>query len=372
MKIRHPIFTLLLVASLAATAAAATPAKKKPAAPPPPAPVAAPAPAPAPAPPPPPAETRSPLDQARGLYDEARFSDAVALLERALDTGGVTGDDVIQARALRARCLVKLGRRLEAKEGFKAVLRIDRAFRLDPTVVPPDEMDSFRLASQEIDSEQFEAGRRFPASIAIIAGRGQAVNQDLADLASSAGVEASDDFAEKTEFAYAVRFPLKPRLSIDFEVAWLEATTSDKLPADRNAHTQYTASAMPVMVSVVKNFSTSPKHHLNAFVGAGPVICQAILEDRNSLVAGRIIPTQIVGHNQGWGAQVGVEFEQMLRPRLALAVQARARRLDSGTLHWLRSDYEIYESWDASRLGERSIDFSGVAASIGLRAYIGY
>lgn len=371
MKIRHPIFTLILVTTLAATAAAATPAKKKPAAPPPPAPVAAPAPAPAPVPAPP-AETRSPLEQARALYDEARFPDAVALLERALDTGGVTGDDVIQARAMRARCLVKLGRRLEAKEGFKAVLRIDRAFRLDPTVVPPDEMDSFRLAAQEIDSEQFEAGRRFPASIAFIAGRGQAVNQDLADLASSAGVEASDDFAEKTEFAYAVRFPLRPRLSIDFEVAWLKATASDKLPADRNSHTQYTASAMPVMVSVVKNFSTSPKHHLNAFVGAGPVICQAILEDRNSLVAGRIIPTQIVGHNQGWGGQVGVEFEQMLRPRLALAAQARARRLDSGTLHWLRSDYEIYESWDASRLGERSIDFSGVAASIGLRAYIGY
>jgi hypothetical protein len=126
------------------------------------------------------------------------------------------------------------------------------------------------------------------------------------------------------------------------------------------------------MVNLVKNFTTSANRHLNAFAGAGPVICQAILENHNSLVAGRIIPTQIVGHNQGWGAQVGLEVEQMLRPRLALAAQVRARRIDSGTLHWLRSDFEIYESWSASRLGDRSIDFSGVAASIGLRAYIGY
>jgi hypothetical protein len=284
----------------------------------------------------------------------------------------VTGDDVIAARALRARCLVKLGRRLEAKEGFKAVLRIDRGFFMDANEIPPDEMDSFRLAAQEIDSEQFEAGHRFPASIGVSFGRGNCVNQDLADLASSAGVEPADDFKENTEFSYSVRFPLKPRLSIDFEVTWLKATTADKLPAERNAHTLYTASAMPFVVSLVKNLSTSPQRHVNALVGGGPLICQAILEDRNSLVSGRLIPTQIVGHNQGWILQAGLEGEQLLQPRLALVGQVRARWADSGTLHWLRDDYELYESWPASTLGGRAINFSGIGASVGLRAYIGY
>ena len=364
MTLRRSVFTLALVALLAAPgalaasagAAAASSAASS---------AASRAAAPA-------ADTRPALAQARALYDGAKFQPAVDLIERSLRDGTVTGDDVIAARALRARCLVKLGRRLESKEGFKAVLRSDRGFRLDPSEVPPDEYDVFRLAAQEIDSEQLEAGRRFPASIGFTVGEGQAVNQDLADLASSAGVAAADDFKSKTELGYSVRFPLRPRLSIDVEVSWLKAETSDKLAADLNSHTIYSATAMPVMVNVVKNWFTSPTRHVNAIVGAGPVICQAILENRNSLVAGRIIPTQVVGHNQGWGGQLGLEFEQLVRPRFAIAAQVRARRMTSGTLKWLRNDFEIYESYSASLLGDRSLDFSGLDARIGLRAYIGY
>ena len=354
MKILHPVFLLAACLALPGAAACAGPAR------------AAAAPAATTA------ASANPLEDARRLYDAAKFQDAIDVLGRALHDGAVTGDDVIQARALRARCLVKAGRRLEAKEAFKTVLRSDRRFTLNATDVPPDEMDSFRLAAQEIDSELLEAGRRFPASIAITGGIGNAVNQDLVDLASSAGVPPADDFKDDTEFGYSVRFPLRPRLSIDFEVSWLKATTEDKLPSDRNAHTKYRATAMPVLVSLVKNLSASPTRHVSAFVGAGPLICQAILEDRNSLVAGRVIPTQIVGRNQGWALAAGIEGEQMLQPRLALTGQARMRYANSGDLHWLRDDYEIYESYSASRLGKRSIDFSGFAASVGVRAYIGY
>ncbi len=370
MKILHPIFAVAALCALVTLApappalgAAAKPAPAKP---------AAAKPATTPAATANPAETADPLATARKLYEDAKFQDAFDLLTRALHEGGVTGDDVTAARALRARCLVKLGRPLEAKEGFKGVLRIDGSFALDPNLVPPDEMEAFRAAQKEIDAERLEAGRRFPASIAFQAGRGSCVNQDLVDLASSAGTDPADDFKEDPEFAYSVRFPLKPRLSIDFEVSWLKAETSDKLPPERNAHTKFTATAMPVVVSLYHNLTTSPRRHVNAFVGAGPLIAQAILEDRNSLVAGRIIPTQIVGHNQGWYGHVGLEAEQMLQPRLAVTAQVRARYANSGKLHWLRDDYALYESWPASTLKDRSIDYSGVAASIGLRAYIGY
>lgn len=381
MKIIHPIFMLAVAVACSATVSSpvSAAAPTKPAAPAP-RPAVAPAPAPAPAAPaapaPPPREreprTGSAIARADALYEGARFSEAMGVLDRALHDGDVTGDDVIQARALRARCLVKMSRRLEAKEAFKGVLRIDRAFALDPNVVPPDEMDVFRLAAQEYDAELFAAGHRFPASIAATFGRGNCVNQDLADLASSAGVAAAPDFSEKAELGYSVRFPLRPLLSIEVEATWLRATTHDLLPADRNAHTLYTAAASVFMLDLVRTLRTSPRAHVNAFVGAGPMLAEAILEDRNSLVAGRVIPTQIVGHNQGWAFQAGLEGEALLRPRLALTAQVRARRADSGQLHWLRSDFEIYESYPVSKLGDRSIDFSGVAASIGLRAYIGY
>ena len=313
-----------------------------------------------------------PLGQAQQLYDEARFQAAYDLLTKALHDGRVTGDDVVAARALRARCLVKMGRRLEAKEAFKATLRLDPAFRLDPALVPPDEVDSFRLAQQEIDSEQLEAGRRFPASIAFTIGRGNCVNQDLVDLASSAGAPSADDFSESGEASYSVRFPLRPRLSIDFSVGWLKATTADQLPVALNAHTLYTATAMPVLVQIVKNVSSNPREHVNVLAGLGPLVGQAILEQRNNLVAGRIVPTQVVGHKTGWCLQAGLEGEWLLRPRFALTAQALARRANTGALEWLRSDYQFYESYPNSTLSDRSIDFSGVAASIGVRAYIGY
>lgn len=354
MKIIHPIFALLLAAGVpAAVRAADAPAS-------PPAASAASSPA------------RDALDDARDQYDQAKFAEAAATLQKALRDGTLTGDDVLAGRALRARCLVKLGRRLEAKEAFKGVLRADGAFRLDPNVVPPDEMDVFKLAAQEFDSEQFEAGKRFPASIAFVAGRGSCVNQDLVDLASASGAGLAPDFAEDPEFGYSVRFPLKPGLSIEFEAQRLKATTDDPLPHDRNAHTEYTATVTPFVVSLVKGWKTSPRYHVNVFAGLGVTPAQAIAEYKQTLISGRLTPSQLVGHAVGPYAHAGLEGEWMAKPRLALTARLLGRYANSGDLTWPSDDYEIYESYEQSKLGGRSADFSGVAAAVGVRAYIGY
>ena len=56
----------------------------------------------------------------------------------------------------------------------------------------------------------------------------------------------------------------------------------------------------------------------------------------------------------------------------ALTGQLLARSANSGELEWKRPDFEVYEGFPDSKLGGRSADFSGIAAHIGVRAYIGY
>lgn len=318
------------------------------------------------------AAVNKPLAAAQELYNDAKFEEAAKLLGDALRDGRITGDDVNVARALRARCLAKLGRRLESKEAFKAVLRSDAGYRPDEMTVPPDELEMYTLARKEFQQEQVEAGKRYPSSIGFWLGGGQAVNQDLVDLASSSGAGQADDFTSSPEFGYSVRFPIKPRWSVDFEVSRLLADTEDKLPATRNAHATYEAKAFPVVVSIMRHIGDRPKLHLSGFAGVGVLVSEAVIEFPQSLVGGRVIPTQFFGESIGKYAHVGFEAEYHLQPRLAVAGRVLARYASSGELEWPRQDFALYESFPSSLIGERSMDFSGVAAHIGVRAYIGY
>jgi hypothetical protein len=310
-----------------------------------------------------------PLQEAHQLYDIARFSDAVDLLTAAIRDGKVTGDDVNRARELLARCLVKANRPLEAKEAFKSVLREDATYRPDPLQVPPDELDVFKLALREFQAEQLEAGRRFPASIAFDFGAGQAVNQEIVDLASSAGIAEADDFKSNAEFGYTVRFPLKPRWSLDVELNRMRATTSDKLTTQD--HANYTATGLPIVASVYYSLRSTSRWHLNGFAGAGPMAGEAIVEFTHDHF-GRLIPVQIVGRSTGVYLHGGVEAEYLPVPRFAITGRALARFARSGELHWEDSSFEVYQGFPASTLGSRKVDFSGLAANVGVRFYIGY
>jgi hypothetical protein len=316
--------------------------------------------------------SRTPLQQAFALYESAQFAAAADLLVQAIRNGTVAGDDMNAARELLARCLVKSGRRLEAKETWKSVLRSDMAYEPDAVKIPPDEMEVFRLAKSEFDSDMLELGRRRPASIGGLLGFGQGVHQDLADLASSSGGPLADDFQSNAQFGYSVRFPLRPRWSIDFELSRLRSETADALPATRNAHAEYTASAIPVVASLYYQANDHPRLHISGFGGVGILPSEATLEFEQTLVSGRLIPTQIIGKATGTYLHAGVEVEYHLAPRFAVSGRMLARRADSGELKWPRDNFEIYESFPESVLGNRSVDFSGLAANVGVRAYIGY
>jgi tetratricopeptide (TPR) repeat protein len=311
------------------------------------------------------------LDEANALYGQSRFQEAADLLAEAIRTGRVGGDDINRARELRARALVRAGRRLEAREGFKSLLRFDPLYRPDPVTVPPDEMDVFAAALREFQAEQVEAGRRVPASIGLFYGFGQAVNQDLVDLASPGGARAADDFEATPTFGYSVRFPINPRWSVDFGVSRLRAETEDNLDPNINEHALYEAAGTPIVVTGVWNWLQQRTYRVNLAGGLGFMASEATVKFAHDHL-GRLIPVQIVGRGTGPYLHAGVEGEMLLSPRFALTANLLARYANSGELEWERPDFIVYQGVAESRLGDRSVDFSGLAAHLGVRAYIGY
>ena len=311
-----------------------------------------------------PAWAASPIvEDAQKLYDTAKFGDAVTKLRDALGSGQIIGNDVIAGRALLARCLVKSGNRLEAKQAFKTVLRADPAYRPDAVMVPPDEMDVFNLALKEIQAEQIEAGQRIPASIAFQFGVGSGDNKSLGEIQHFFG--GSDKLDSKTELSGSVRFPLRPRLSLDLELARLRATGKDSSAAPNDI--QFEATATPMVVSLYWSAITGSQRRVNLFVGAGPMLSAS-----NSLdLPFGSVRIKLADEKTGVYFHGGVEGEWLLTPKLALAGRALYRSATATKLYD-NTTVDFGGSSDPHPLKDRKVDFSGYGVFIGLRAYIGY
>ncbi len=125
MKIRHPIFALLLLAAQLAnaTAALAAVAPAKPA-------TTA-------------ARTTALVSRAQGFYREARYDEAVGLLSGPILRKELSGDELREARVVLARCYVKKGMLPRAKEHFAAILVADPTFVLDAKHADAEEQAVF-------------------------------------------------------------------------------------------------------------------------------------------------------------------------------------------------------------------------------------
>jgi hypothetical protein len=306
----------------------------------------------------------TPIEQAQRLYDGAKFSDAVTLLRSALGSGQVTGNDVVPARALMARSLVKTGNRLEAKQQFLAVLRLDPAYRPDAVVVPPDEVDVFNLALKEVTAEQIQAGQRVPASIALFYGTGSGDNKNLGEVVKAGG--GSDKFDSKPEFGGSVRFPLKPRISLDVEISRLRATDHDDGTYLSGRTLTYEASAIPLVVSLFYNLMPRPKYHVSAFIGAGSLMASQIL----LRVPVSASATENIGdQKQGSIFQGGLEGEYMVGSKFSVSGRVLGRSASAKDF-FHGDNFTLYSS--NVKLDDRKVDFGGFGATVALRAYIGY
>ena len=120
--------------------------------------------------------------------------------------------------------------------------------------------------------------RCVPASVSVEFGRGNSTNEELANLALARG-GGTVEFDGNTEFGGSVRFPIKPRLSIDLELFRLQATEADNLPGTDREHATFTASALPLVANLVWVVRAAPRWRVNAVGGVGlMLVSQAVLQ----------------------------------------------------------------------------------------------
>ncbi len=297
------------------------------------------------------------LEEAQALYDGAKFTDAIAKLREAQFTGA----EAIAARGLLARCLVKSGNRIEAKQAFKFVLRQQPSWRPDPTTAGPDEQEVFLLAQRELTAEQIAAGRRVPASLSFSYGRGSGDNKDMAEIAVAGG--GKDKYDAKPQLGGAVRFPVTQRFALELELQRLRATDVDGNVAPNDA--RYEITAYPLSLSLIHSTFTSRMFRVNLFAGGG-LLSSAISAIEFGNFGGT--PITVSGQKNGSYFHGGLETEFLMHPRLALTgrVMGRAAKADKVL------DEFSFLAYGTASLKDRTVDFSGISASVGLRAYIGY
>jgi hypothetical protein len=270
----------------------------------------------------------------------------------------VSGPEALKAKELLGRCLVKTGSRIEAKEQFKNLLRQDGGYRLDATAVPPDEMEVFELARKAIVAEQIEAGQRIPASLSFYYGAGPGDNKSLGEVQKVYGGKSTLDV--KPEFGGSVRFPLRPRWSLDLELSRLRATGKDTSAVP----VKFEAATIPLIVSLYYTVMPGEKFRANVFLGAGRLLAAS-----NSVELPFFgVPLKLSDTKTGSYFHVGGEGEYMVMSKLSLTGRVLYR---SATAKELFHTSTI-KFFGTQPLQDRKVDFSGVEFAIGLRAYIGY
>jgi hypothetical protein len=303
----------------------------------------------------------NPVANAQQLYDAGKFADALTTLQNALSSGAVTGTEAVGARELLARCQAKVGDVPAARKTWLGILRQDPQYRVDEVRTPPDEVAVFKQALKEFQAEQEQARQRVPASLSVFYGTGSGANENLGEYVAYGGGDKQYD--PKPEFGMGVRFPLRPKLSLDIEVQRFHATNEDSFPGTQKS--TYQASALPVVFSLVYTLHERGKMRASIFAGGGPMLGSYVSD--KFLFFG-ILPLQITDTKVGLYLGAGLEAEYQLHPKLSITGRALVRSAKATGMY---PGYD-FTQYSTGSIGDRDLDFSGYGLHLGLRGYIGY
>jgi hypothetical protein len=306
-------------------------------------------------------ETKDDVAEAQTLYDQGKFSEGADVIREGLSSGRVFGTRAVRARELLARCQVKMADIAAAKRTFLTMLRQDPLYRPDALRIPPDEVGAFNLALRDFEAEQARSESRIPASIELHYGFGSGANTDFGEVVEVGGGNAEYD--NDPHFGGIVRFPIAARISVDIQIERFHATNADSFPGTSNS--TYEISAIPVSVSLAYLLMNAEKYRVSAFVGGGPM-----LEATSSISLPFFsVKLQVADDKVGTYAHAGLEGEYLVSPRFSVTGRVLGRYAKATGL-FKDTDFEPYMTGNA--IANRDIDFSGFAATIGLRAYVGY
>lgn len=306
------------------------------------------------------------LSAAQSFYDSGKFAEAVSGLKEAIAQGKVTGSDIVRARELLGRCQAKAGDTAGARATFLGLLRQDPLYRLDALRTPPDEVDVFRQALRTFEAEQLAASRRTPASLTLFYGIGTGANKDFGEYVAFGG--GDDKFENKPMFGLGVRFPIRPRWSLDLEIQRFRATNEDS--ASGSLKGTYELSALPIVLSLFYSVHDAGKMRVGVFAGGGPML-NSYASDINP-TSFAPTPVSITDSKTGVYLHAGVEAEYELHPKLALTARALLRSAKASGMFGNLQFNQYGDPVTLGTLGNRDLDFSGYGLSIGLRGYIGY
>jgi hypothetical protein len=132
------------------------------------------------------ARARPDLDRAQEHYDFAEYGVALTILDGMIARGDLTGDTLRDAKILKARCLVGLGRDSEALDAWCEVIKLDPAWRPDEVFFPGNEIASFNRALEGCVEKESAAAPWYKNKI-VMAGAGALVLVGVLAVAMGGG-----------------------------------------------------------------------------------------------------------------------------------------------------------------------------------------
>src|SRR5262249_34865678 len=87
-----------------------------------------------------------PFQVARGLYDSGKYAEAAAVIRKGLIDPQIPKSDLLSARALQARALVRAGKPADATKVYQAILKGSPGFRPRDTGLTDVDRSAFQAA----------------------------------------------------------------------------------------------------------------------------------------------------------------------------------------------------------------------------------